>query len=73
MKVKDLLFILTIHDTMKSLTIGCDSERYILMKELDKVGVNRMTSIPWHVERVPRQSGVDRRQKKHCKFYDEGT
>ena len=33
MKVKDLLFILTIHDTMKSLTIGCDSERYILMKD----------------------------------------
>ena len=73
MKVKDLLFILTIHDTMKSLTIGCDSERYILMKELDKVGVNRMTSIPWHVERVHRQSGDDRRQKKNCKFYDEGT
>ena len=31
--------------------------------------VGRMTGTPWHIERVHRSEGDDRRHKKRCKFY----
>lgn len=32
--------------------------------------VNRMTGTPWHIERVHRAEGDERRYKGRCKFYE---
>ena len=33
------------------------------------MGVNRLTGVPWHAERVHRAEGDDRRYKGRCEYY----
>ena len=37
------------------------------------MGVRHMTGTPWHVERLTREEGDDRRNRRHCIHYREGT
>lgn len=37
------------------------------------MGVNKMTGIAWHTERMHRKEGDERRDKRKCKFYEKST